>query len=359
MALLFALQQWSTRHTDRHTVTGTDVTCVWDKPRKTSQPLKIDDLESSLKKPRLQLEPSVINYRASRKELLLSNKIIEKRLRKICKNAGAMALHTLSDSSDESENETSGNPPTMLELGSYCKEHDKDMTNEFLKSHYDLDTINTLKIITRGQSDNPDWYLYRQGRITASIFSSILSFKFTDTTDNYIVKKIFSNANVQSEAMKFGKDHEPVARQLYFHNYKSTHKNAFIKECGLFIYSLKPFIGASPDAIVDCKCCGQGLVEIKCSFTYKDELPSIAANDDHYHLYTNENNQIRLRHSSSWYVQIQGQLGVTKMKWCDFVFYTRRGIVVDRIQFDKEFFDKIVEKCDHFFNKYVKHSLTL
>ncbi|KAJ8310477.1 hypothetical protein KUTeg_012342, partial [Tegillarca granosa] len=116
VALLFALQQWSTRHTDRHTVTGTDVTCVWDKPRKTSQPLKIDDLESSLKKPRLQLEPSVIDYRASRKELLLSNKIIEKRLRKICKNAGAMALHTLSDSSDESENETSGNPPTMLEL---------------------------------------------------------------------------------------------------------------------------------------------------------------------------------------------------------------------------------------------------
>ncbi|KAJ8307678.1 hypothetical protein KUTeg_014772 [Tegillarca granosa] len=42
VALLFALQQWSTRHTDRHTVTGTDVTCVWDKPRKTSQPLKID-----------------------------------------------------------------------------------------------------------------------------------------------------------------------------------------------------------------------------------------------------------------------------------------------------------------------------
>ena len=27
-----------------------------------------------------------------------------------------------------------------------------------------------------------------------------------------------------------------------------------------------PFLGASPDALIECNCCGQGVVAVKCSF---------------------------------------------------------------------------------------------
>ncbi|KAJ8311212.1 hypothetical protein KUTeg_011240 [Tegillarca granosa] len=73
-----------------------------------------------------------------------------------------MVLHTLSDSSEGSDDEASDVPATMPELGNYCREQNLDTTNGFIKSHHGLDTINKVEVITRGQSDNPDWYLYRK-----------------------------------------------------------------------------------------------------------------------------------------------------------------------------------------------------
>lgn len=51
------------------------------------------------------------------------------------------------------------------------------------------------------------------------------------------------------------------------------HTNFTICDAGLFISTERPYIGASPDAIVACDCCGRGVVEIKCPFCYKENLP--------------------------------------------------------------------------------------
>lgn len=56
--------------------------------------------------------------------------------------------------------------------------------------------------------------------------------------------------------------------------------------------------------------------------------PHEACLDHHYYVYLDENNSVRLKESSSWYIQIQGQIGVSKkhhgVQWCDFVLYTKR-----------------------------------
>ena len=33
---------------------------------------------------------------------------------------------------------------------------------------------------------------------------------------------------------------------------------------GFFISTGHPFLGASPDALTECKCCGSGVIEVKC-----------------------------------------------------------------------------------------------
>lgn len=53
------------------------------------------------------------------------------------------------------------------------------------------------------------------------------------------------------------------------------------------------------------------------------------------------------------YYQIQTQLGACDRKWCDFVFYTQKGISVNRISFDNTLFQMIASKSNFFFNKYV------
>ena len=46
------------------------------------------------------------------------------------------------------------------------------------------------------------------------------------------------------------------------------HHNFKVEESGLFISTEYPFVGASPDGLVTCACCSDGVCEIKvCSLT--------------------------------------------------------------------------------------------
>ena len=45
-----------------------------------------------------------------------------------------------------------------------------------------------------------------------------------------------------------------------------------------FIDPSKPYLGASPDSIVNCKCCGKGVLEVKCPYCIKDGLPEESEN---------------------------------------------------------------------------------
>ena len=50
--------------------------------------------------------------------------------------------------------------------------------------------------------------------------------------------------------------------------YKSWHVTVALMSLhsAFFICVKHPFLGASPDALIECNCCGQGVVEVKCSF---------------------------------------------------------------------------------------------
>lgn len=45
---------------------------------------------------------------------------------------------------------------------------------------------------------------------------------------------------------------------------------------------------------------------------YQNKKPHEACLDHHYHVYLDQNNSVRLKESSSWCIQIQGQMGVCK-----------------------------------------------
>jgi hypothetical protein len=40
---------------------------------------------------------------------------------------------------------------------------------------------------------------------------------------------------------------------------------------GFAINSQHPFLGATPDGIISCDCCGKGALEIKCPFKHRDK----------------------------------------------------------------------------------------
>ena len=44
----------------------------------------------------------------------------------------------------------------------------------------------------------------------------------------------------------------------------SSHDSVVFQKSGLVINPKYPYIGASPDGVVSCMCCGDGLLKIKC-----------------------------------------------------------------------------------------------
>lgn len=356
VALLFSLVSFSDRHKDRYSEACTDTVCMWDKPKKTSEPMEIDniDLQKNTTTDK-KVMPTPKNYSPCGE---INLREVEKNVFTLFKSSNSLLLQVLDPPSDDSSSDEMDIPTLKTALQTLSL---KCSILEHLKMIYTSDVVVEIEKITRGQSDNTAWFEHRYGRITASLFPSVMHFKFTDNPENYILKKILSSSVDSSHSLvpslAFGKKYEPVARQQYFEKHKKSHKNLKVDQCGLFVSEQYPFMGASPDGRVSCKCCGVGLLEVKCSFTYQNVEPLEACKDDHYHLYIDENNDVRLKHTSPWYVQIQGQMGICKSLWCDFVFFTRRGIIIDRINFDGDMFFDIVQKCNKFFDKYVVNSL--
>lgn len=202
--------------------------------------------------------------------------------------------------------------------------------------------IKKIEDITTGQSENTEWFSYRKGRITASNFEAILSFGFSDIPNNYLLTCIMGeNQSYKTSAMMFGTENEPIARCLYTEQYSKNHNHGKVRVCGLIINETEPILGASPDGIVSCACCGTGLLEIKCSEKFQNMDACV---DNTHHLYINENNKICLKHISAWFAQIQGQMGVCGVKWCDFVIYTKSDFIIERIYFDEKIYSDIVKK---------------
>ena len=81
------------------------------------------------------------------------------------------------------------------------------------------------------------------------------------------------------------------------------HSSFAITKTGLDISADYPYLGASPDGIIDCDCCGKGLVEIKCSRKYSAGLEGWE-NDKNFAIDSSKN----VKKDHPYFAQMQGQL---------------------------------------------------
>ena len=144
--------------------------------------------------------------------------------------------------------------------------------------------------------------------------------------------------------MKHGISSEPHAKVCYKRVMRSSHKQFQVDETGLHVNKEKPFIAASPDLIVSCKCCGKGVCEIKCPLSCKSEQP----NADNYSHLCIVNETLSLKRSSEYYFQVMCQMACTSTHYCDFFVYSPFGYFLERIKFDCEEWVRIAQKVEQF-----------
>lgn len=123
---------------------------------------------------------------------------------------------------------------------------------------------------TRGQANSRLWFRMRTGQITASKLKAVCSTDPAMPSASLIMSICHPElSKFSTAATKWGCEHESVAREKY-KSVTSPHHDTFsLTACGLFIHTEYPFMGASPDGLVNCLCCGKGICEVKVSIYYK------------------------------------------------------------------------------------------
>jgi len=191
-----------------------------------------------------------------------------------------------------------------------------------------------MRIIKDIDQGSEEWLQLRQGVVTASNFSKIITSteKESATLEKFAHELASQKMLMKSEehyknaTMQRGNDLEPFARQAYQESLASFE---LVEEVGFIISDCGDY-GCSPDGLVG----EDGLLEIKC--------PQATT-----HLQYLLDNKL----PTQYIQQVQGQLWVSNRKWCDFVSYhpdfITKQLLVIRVGRDEEFItklDKLVSK---------------
>ena len=208
----------------------------------------------------------------------------------------------------------------------------------------DNDNVTKIEMFTRDQNKSSAWYTQRAGRITASVMKSVCVSDPGNPAQSIIKQVCYPDSiKFKAAATAWGCEHESSARVAYINLMEFSHTAFFCKESGLVVSLTHPFIGASPDGVVHCECCGHGVIEIKCPYCIRDEDPGTASCllDG------------KLSHKHAYFYQVQTQLFTSSASYADIIIATFKGlhasIFVERILPDKQFIEEFIQKSEHFF----------
>ena len=131
-----------------------------------------------------------------------------------------------------------------------------------------------------------------------------------------------------------------------------SHVNLQVHDCGLMISPLS-HVGASPDGIVTCDCCGKGVIEVKCPYQCKEHSLKEASQDSSFCLEEMHDSTAaatyRLRENHSYYYQVQLQMKICEVTFCYFVVWRPNDLVIIKIDYNNSFVEAALGKALAFF----------
>ena len=132
------------------------------------------------------------------------------------------------------------------------------------------------------------------------------------------------------------------------------HEELKVTPTGLFISIEHPFLGASPDATIHCKCCGLGVVEVKCPLCAQEaSFERSMIETKHFCLEKQHDGKYQLKRNHAYYYQCQLQLFVTGYSFCDFVVWTEQELHIERITLHETLIQSTLPIVKKFYKLYI------
>jgi len=151
----------------------------------------------------------------------------------------------------------------------------KDKLVSKVKETCNHESIKHITKETKLQRQSNSWFEHRQGRITASRVLETMR-KVNDKNEisakcKSLVGKIFDYVDIpDTKALRWGRAMEEVSVNQYKTLEKKKHAAFELHTTGLHISESNPWIAGSPDSIINCQCCGTGVLEVKNPYKYRD-----------------------------------------------------------------------------------------
>ncbi|KAL2088077.1 hypothetical protein ACEWY4_016905 [Coilia grayii] len=201
-----------------------------------------------------------------------------------------------------------------------------------------MEMAHKIEISTRAQSKDHDWHMLPQTRMTSSRFREVCHVRGHSSGESLAQRMI--RGTRQTGSMRRGSEMEFQATKEYVQC-----NNVNYAPCGLVLHPVAPWLGASPDSLVydpTATPC-YGLVEIKCPNVKSYIRATLIVNS------YMSNGTFKLKKSHAYFWQVQGQLLITGLEWCNFFVWAEEDYFVERLQPDKDVQGIIRQKCDYFF----------
>ncbi|XP_043227776.1 uncharacterized protein LOC122384449 [Amphibalanus amphitrite] len=185
----------------------------------------------------------------------------------------------------------------------------------------------TVEEKTRKQAKSSVWFSMRTGRVTASQFKAVCTTKTRTPAMSLLMRICYPElSKFKSQPTQWGCKHEQKGLSAYNALQEGKHRDWELQACGLFIDKEHGFLAATPDSLVTCSCCGNGVVEVKCSYCHKDDtgpLPLMENNMFEREVDSEGNVRTQLKRNHAYFYQVQAQLQCSGTAYCDLVVWTQ------------------------------------
>lgn len=249
--------------------------------------------------------------------------------------------------------------PVFVDFHSELKKHiegcgeDSEMISLHVKQiEKTLPDCRALEKATREQSKCELWLTSREPLLTASQFGNVVNRKSNFKDDQIVAFFTAGRGSFATAAMKFGMDHENQACKKY----EDLHPNCILFLVGLVVNPGLPFMGASPDRVVyDSELMEFGLVEVKVAAScWNLTLEEAKKLKKLPYLKKVAGGALKLDRKSDYYCQVQGQMALCGLNFCDFMVDLNVDHYFERVVFDREhWLNVMLPKLFHVFATFV------
>lgn len=248
-------------------------------------------------------------------------------------------------------------PPSLRELHhqQFCSLSDDDLRKYIETVDISLapEEIEFVEQSTVLQASSVSWYEQRAGRITASAVHKILHTDFSKPSKSLILSiTSASKKDLNVPSVLHGRNYEPVAIDEFKTQLPDLHRGGEILKCGFRICAKKPWLGASPDSLLRCSCHGNGVIEVKCPYMFRDTELGEMLQDSRCCLDSDGS----LKQNHPYYVQLQIQMFVFDVQFGVLLLYAKSLIVLN-IERDDAFLESARPLLFDFWLKHIMPEL--